>query len=83
MRFRTAGIWSIVLVGGMFVFPAVVMTVFLPGFSRSASSLPFYERVLLGVTVFFLTFRFFLAIPIVAVLFTIAGFTHALPARKR
>lgn len=81
MRFRTAAIWSLVLIGGMFVLPKAVMAALLPSLQQGVP-IPLYERILLGVAVFFLTFRFFLVLPILALLFTVAGFTNALGARS-
>jgi hypothetical protein len=78
MRYRTAAILSVVLIGGMFGLPAAVLAAFLPSSSQGLSTpIPGYERILLGVAVFFLTWRFFLALPIVSVLFTVAAFTHS------
>ncbi|HTW59983.1 MAG TPA: hypothetical protein VMD99_17790 [Terriglobales bacterium] len=83
MRFRTAAILSVVLIGGMFLLPAAVLAVFLPSLKQGLPNpLPLYEQILLAITAFFLAWRFLLALPIVAVLFTIAGFTNALGKRS-
>ncbi|MGA8214421.1 MAG: hypothetical protein WB799_12565 [Candidatus Sulfotelmatobacter sp.] len=75
MRYRTAAILSVVLIGGMFVLPAAVKDILLPSLERGVV-IPFYERLLLGVAVFFLSWRVILAFPIVVLLFTIAVFTN-------
>ena len=78
MRYKTAAILSVVLVGGMFVFPAVILAIFLPSLRQGLPNpLPVYEQVLLEISAFCLTWRFLLALPILSVLFTIAGFTNA------
>lgn len=69
MRYRTAAILSTVLIGGMFCLPAAVFAVF-PNM-RQGSPIP----VLLGLVVFCVRFRWFLALPITTVLFTLAAFT--------
>jgi hypothetical protein len=77
VRFRTAAILSVVLVGGMFIFPAVVLAVFLPSLNQGLPNpLPAHEHILLAAAAFCLTWRFFLALPIIGLLFTIAGFTY-------
>jgi hypothetical protein len=82
MRYRTAAILSVVLIGGMFALPAAVNDLLLPSLERGVV-MPFYERVLLGVSSYFLTFRFLLALPILVVLFTIAIFTNERVAKDR
>jgi hypothetical protein len=76
MRYRTAAILSVVLVGGMFGMGSAVRAVLLPSFEQGVP-IPLYERILFGVAIFCLTWRFFLALPIVSVLFTIAAFTNS------
>jgi hypothetical protein len=83
VRFRTAAILSLVLIGGMFVLPAGVLAVFLPSLKQGLPDpIPGYERFLLEVASFFMIWRFLLALPIAAVLFTVAGFTNATRGRK-
>jgi len=83
VRFRTAAILSVVLIGGMFVLPAAVWAAFLPSLKQGLPDpIPGYERILLEVAVFCVTWRFLLALPIAAVLFTVAGFTNATRGRK-
>ena len=77
MRFRTAAILSVVLIGGMFGLPAAVLAVFLPSLNEGLPNpVPGYEQVLLGVAEFCGRFRWVLALPIVVVLFTVAAFTN-------
>jgi hypothetical protein len=68
VRYRTAAILSTVLIGGMFCLPAAVFAVF-PNM-RQGSPIP----ILLGLVVFCVRFRWFLALPITTVLFTLAAF---------
>ena len=70
MRYRTAAILAVVLIGGMFCLPVAAFVVFptLKGGAR----IP----VLFDVVLFCLSFRWFLALPIITVLFTIAAFTN-------
>ncbi len=76
MRYRTAAILSVVLIGGMFGLPAAVWATFLPSLRQGLPDpLPGYERVLLNVAVFCDSWRFLLALPIVGVLFAVAAFT--------
>jgi hypothetical protein len=82
MRYRTAGILSVVLIGGLFGLPAAVNTFLLPSLDQGVI-IPLYERILLGVAIFCLTWRFLLALPIVVVLFTIAIFTNESVAKDR
>lgn len=69
MRYRTAAILAAVLIGGMFCLPVAVFAVFPT--MKHGSPIP----ILLDVVVFCLEFRWFLALPIIAVLFTLAAFT--------
>jgi len=67
----------------MFVLPAAVWAAFLPSLKQGLPDpIPGYERILLEVAVFCVTWRFLLALPIAAVLFTVAGFTNATRRRK-
>ena len=84
MRYRIAGILSVVLIGGMFILPAIVRTAFLPSLEQGLPNpVPGYEQILLGVAVFFLHWRFLLALPIAVVLFTVAAFTSARTSVRR
>jgi hypothetical protein len=81
MRYSTAAILSLVLVGGMFVLPAAVLASLKQGLP---TPIPGYERILIDVAAFCLSFRFLLVIPILSVLFTVAAFTNSeTPARPR
>lgn len=54
MRYRTATILSIVLIGGMFAVPAVIEAVFLPSLKQGIPNpLPGYEQILLCFSRFF------------------------------
>jgi hypothetical protein len=83
VRFRTAAILSVVLIGGMFAFPTVVFGAFPSLGEGSPNSVPGYERILLGFVVFCGLFRWFLSFPIVVVLFAIAAFTNAKTSVRR
>lgn len=69
LRYRTAAILATVLIGGMFCLPTAVFAVF-PNM-RQGSPIP----VLLGLVLFCVRFRWFLALPITTILFTLAAFT--------
>lgn len=71
MRYRTAAILATVLVGGMFCLPGAVFAVFPT--MKQGPPIP----VLRDLLVFGVVFRWFLALPIIAVLFTIAAVTNS------
>jgi hypothetical protein len=76
VRYSTAAMMSVVLIGGMFAVPAVIMAVFLPSLKQGLPDpLPGYEQILLAAAAFCLSWRFVLALPIAVVLFTLAAFT--------
>jgi hypothetical protein len=87
MRYRTAAILSVVLIGGMFGLPAAIRAVLLPSLERGIlAPVSGYEQVLLGIAVFCFRFRWVLALPIAAVvvvLFTIAALASAIGKRKQ
>jgi hypothetical protein len=84
VRYRTAGILSLVLVAGMFVLPATVKAVFLPSLRQGLPNpVPGWEQILLSMAVFCLEWQWLIAIPIVVVLFTVAGFTGASESTTR
>jgi hypothetical protein len=84
VRYRTATILSIVLIGGMFAVPAVIESAFLPSLKQGVPDrLPGYEQVLLAGAVFFLRWRFVLALPIALVLFTVAAFSSSSKVRQQ
>jgi hypothetical protein len=83
VRYRTAAVLSVAIIGGMFILPAGVWIVF-PALKQGYSvSLASYEIILLGLVEFCLRFRWFLALPIVMVLFTFAAFTNNSRAQGR
>ncbi len=89
MRHKTAAIWSAVLVAvtaGMFALPAAVSAVFLPSLKQNLPDpIPGYERFLVEIALFCSSAKWMLsllALPIVAVLFTIAEFTSQTQVRK-
>lgn len=84
MRFRTATILSIVLVGGMFCLPEIIVAVFHPSAAHGSSAqAPPFERVLIDIAVFCSRFKWVFAFPIVMVLFTIAIFMKTGAGRNR
>ena len=77
MRYRTAAILSVVLVGGMFILPAVVKAVFLPSLRQGfPNPVPVYEQMILHVAAFCLRYNWLLALPAIGMLFLIAAFTN-------
>ena len=85
MRYRTAAILSIVLIGSMFGLPDAIRAAFVPSLESLQTPVPSYERVLLEVAFFCLRVRWLLALPmavIVVALFSVAGFTSVMRARK-
>jgi type II secretory pathway component PulF len=77
VRFRTAAILTVVLIGGMFGLPAAVLAVFPLSLNEGLPNpVPGYEQILLSTTDFCGRFRWVLALPIVVVLFTVAAFTN-------
>ena len=81
MRFRTAAILSVVLVGGMFATSIAGGALARWHLGRGDVEISHYERMFFGIAAFCASFRVLLAIPIVSVLFTIATFTNQ--ARQR
>ena len=76
MRYRTAALLTVVLIGGIFVVPNVVWAVFLPSLKQGLPNpIPGYERILLEFAVFCDTWRFPFALPIVAAPFSFAALT--------
>jgi type II secretory pathway component PulF len=85
VRYRTAAVLSIVLVGGMFGLPDAIRAAFVPSLEGLQTPVPLYERVLLETAFFCLRVRWLLALPIVVIvvaLFAVAAFTSAMRARK-
>jgi hypothetical protein len=81
MRFRTAAILSVVLVGGMFATSIAGGALARWHLGRGDVEIPNYERMYFGIAALCSSFRVLLAIPIVSVLLTIAAFTNQ--ARQR
>ncbi|HEY1247767.1 MAG TPA: hypothetical protein VGE97_02145 [Nitrososphaera sp.] len=84
VRFGTAAILSLVLIAGMFIFPAVVLHTLLPSLKQNIHNpLPRYEMALLWGASFCMTWRFLIALPLAAVLFTIAALSDSRAVRKK
>ena len=79
MRYRTAAAISFGMIAVMFGLPAAVEAFLLPGLT---DPVPFHEQMILEVTIFFLTWRFLLILPAIALPFIIATFTGESRARK-
>jgi len=78
MSYRTAAISCFALIVGMFAYPVLVWTIFLPSLKRGLPSpLPAYEKMLLDTAVFCNDWRFILLLPMMGlgVSFTIAEVT--------
>jgi hypothetical protein len=69
VRYRTAAILAAVLIGGMFCLPIAVLAAF-PTMKQGPPI-----TVLFGLGIFCVRFRWFLALPIITVLFTLAAFS--------
>jgi len=84
VRFRTAALLSIALIGVMFGFPAAVEAIFVPSLRQGIPNpVPVYEQILLGAGVWCLQFHWLLTPPIVLLLFTTATLTGAVRGFKR
>ncbi len=78
VRYKTAAILTIILLGGMFAVPAVILAIFLPSLQQGLPNpVPGYEQILLEIASFCMHWRFLLALPIPMVLFTIAAFARS------
>jgi len=74
---------SAVLVGGMFIFPAVVEAVYLPSLRQGIPNpIPDYEANLLGAALFCHRFRWLMAPLTVLVFFVVAAFTSKSAVRR-
>lgn len=85
MRYKTAAILSIVLIGSMFGLPDAIRAALVPSLAGSQTPAPFYERLLLEVAFVCLKARWLFALQIVVIvmaLFSVAAFTSVIPARK-
>jgi hypothetical protein len=89
LRYRTAAILSAVIIAvtvGMFALPAAVWAAFLPGLKQGLDPIPGYQRILLDVAIFCVTWKWILALlslPSVAVLFIVAASTAESRVRSR
>lgn len=87
MRYKTAAISCFALIGGMFSYPALIWTAFLPSLKDGPSPLPAYDRFFLDIAVFCVEWRFILLLPALGLglIFTIAELTasRAKPSRQR
>jgi hypothetical protein len=72
MRLRTSAVLAVVLIGGMFAYPAALHAFLFPVLR---DPIPAYQRILLEVDMFLLRWRFILALPILLVLFGLPGVT--------
>lgn len=74
------------LIGGIFGLPDALKAIFLPSLEQGVPTpVPGYERVLLEAAFFCFRFRWLLVLPIaviVVALFSVAGFTSVMRARK-
>jgi hypothetical protein len=76
VRYRSAALLTVVLIGGIFVVPNVVLAVYLPSLKQGfPDPVPGYEQLLLQFTAFCMTWRLPFALPIVAAPFSIAALT--------
>ena len=81
VRYSTAAILSVVLIGGMFVLP-LLAEVALGHYVEQGLVMPLSARIFFGVAFFCARFHWLLALPIAAALFTLAALTSPSPARK-
>jgi hypothetical protein len=81
MRFKTAGILSIVLVGAMLALPRAGQAI-ANWYLEHPVEIPLYARVFLGFSVMIIAFRWILIPMTVSILFTIAVFTYDSRLRK-
>ena len=86
MRYKTVVVSSIVLVGFMYVLPAVVLRIFLPSLEQGIPNpVPVYEQLLLAITEFCVRWRVIalLLMPLVlAVCFIAGGFANSRRAKE-
>jgi len=82
MSFRTAAILSVVLVGGMFLTSIATEHLALWYVAHGVETIPVYQRVFFSMGAFCASFRVLLALPTVAVLFTVAIFTSQRTPQK-
>jgi hypothetical protein len=74
---------SVGLIGVLFGFGHAVKAAFLPSLRQGLPMvIPLYERILLGLGAFCLSFGWVLAFPMVGVLFTVAALTNSTMGRR-
>jgi hypothetical protein len=84
VRYRTAAILSISLIGGMFGLPAAVKAAFLPSLRQGLPNpVPGWEQMLLSAAIFCLEWRWLLVPPVVILVFAFAGISNPSDTRKR
>jgi len=87
MRCRTVGISCFVLIGAMFVVPALIWAVFLPSLKQGLPNpIPGYERALLETAVFCGRWKWVLLIPVSglgSLLFNMRKLTAPRPVGKQ
>ena len=82
MRLRTAAILSLLLIG-LWGLPAAVWAALLPSLRQGLPvPIPGYERLLLEAAVFCDRWKWFLTLPLVGALFSVAGFSVGSRARR-
>lgn len=72
MRLRTAAVLAVILIGGLFAYPATLRAFLFPVLR---DPIPGYQRILLEFDMFLLSWRFILLVPILLVLFGLPGVT--------
>lgn len=81
-RYRTIAVSCFVLLGAMFALPAAILAILMPSLQQDlAVPIPAWERVLLGIAVFCLSWRWFLALPLLG-LGTALTIAHLASPRK-
>jgi hypothetical protein len=83
VRYRTASILCFALIGGMFIVPSLILSMFPSLNQKVPVSIPVYEEILLQIALFCVRFRWLLLLPTVGlgVSFAIAEMTSA--SRRR
>lgn len=76
MSFKMAAILSVALVGGMFAISIATEHLALWYVAHGVDTIPAYQRLLFAIGAFCASFRVLLALPTVAILFTIAIFRN-------
>ena len=82
MRFRTAAILSVVLVGGIFAASSAGGALACWYVERGDVEIPIYTRMFFSIAALCASFKVLLALPMAAVLFTSAIFTNQARPRR-